>query len=428
MNQSNIFSRWLNYLEVPYSKYFSEKLFQEHPHKYTLYGISNLLSSYGIENVCVELKDKESIFDLSTPFLARLSDDFVIVKSVDRERVLYDWYGEDITMSVEAFMNDWSGVVLLAYPDEISIEQNYKKHIKEELMRKGKCIYIIMSCFVLYASAFLIRGYEDFPVLLLSIIGTVTNAGGFYVSYLLLLKQLHIQSSIADRICNTIKRSSCNDVLESKASKLFGMFGWSEIGMAYFAVNLCAIALTSQVFHCLLLLSVCSLVYVFWSLWYQRFKAHSWCPLCLIVQAVFVIQVAGYAVAYIFTNKMIEFTGLDFVLLFVGYTLVLFTLNKLLSTFVSAQKAQQLKTIKKVVLRGAKTLSVHEMKELHGGSAVIPPVESSGCYLRCKDKIILSEELEGCSICLASGTEMYCKASGSAEYILRYTCKSGVEV
>lgn len=72
MNQSNIFSRWLNYLEVPYSKYFSEKLFQEHPHKYTLYGISNLLSSYGIENVCVELKDKESIFDLSTPFLARL--------------------------------------------------------------------------------------------------------------------------------------------------------------------------------------------------------------------------------------------------------------------------------------------------------------------------------------------------------------------
>lgn len=307
-----------------------------------MYGISNLLSSYGIENVCVELKDKESIFDLSTPFLARLSDDFVIVKSVDRERVLYDWYGEDITMSVEAFMNDWSGVVLLAYPDETSIEQNYKKHIKEELMRKGKCIYIIMSCFVLYASAFLIRGYEDFPVLLLSIIGTVTNAGGFYVSYLLLLKQLHIQSSIADRICNTIKRSSCNDVLESKASKLFGMFGWSEIGMAYFAVNLCAIALTSQVFHCLLLLSVCSLVYVFWSLWYQRFKAHSWCPLCLIVQAVFVIQVAGYAVAYIFTNKMIEFTGLDFVLLFVGYTLVLFTLNKLLSTFVSAQKAQQL--------------------------------------------------------------------------------------
>lgn len=32
------------------------------------------------------------------------------------------------------------------------------------------------------------------------------------------------------------------------------------------------------------LINLCALPYSFWSVWYQRFKAKQWCPLCLIVQ------------------------------------------------------------------------------------------------------------------------------------------------
>ena len=64
------------------------------------------------------------------------------------------------------------------------------------------------------------------------------NLFGVYISYLLVLKQLHIQSQYADKICSLFSKSDCNNVLESDAAKLWGFFGWSEIGLGYFSANI----------------------------------------------------------------------------------------------------------------------------------------------------------------------------------------------
>lgn len=343
MNQSNILSRWLKYLEVSHSEHFTEKLFQDHPYKYTLYGISRLLSSYNIENVCVKLEDKNTLHELSVPFLAILAEDFVIVKSVDRDRVVYDWYGEDIIMPLADFMKGWSGVVLIAYPDEKSIEPDYRKHKMEDYLQRSKYAMVMMICFALFLYAFLSRENSNLTDFSVFIVGTITNVCGLYISYLLFLKQLHIQSDIADRICNAMRSGSCNDVLESSASKLFGIYGWSEIGIAYFSVNLCAIALASQIFDCLLLLSMASMGYVIWSVWYQRFRAHSWCPLCLIVLSTFVIQCVGYSAICILAHKEIVVSIFDMALLLAGYAMALLILHLLSPLLVSVQKEQQLR-------------------------------------------------------------------------------------
>ncbi len=113
----------------------------------------------------------------------------------------------------------------------------------------------------------------------------VANGFGIYIGYLLILKQLKIQHSHADKICSIFKkRSSCNDILGSPASKFAGVISWSEVGLGYFTSNMLLLVLFPALVHYLALINICALPYTLWSVWYQRFRAHIWCPLCLIVQ------------------------------------------------------------------------------------------------------------------------------------------------
>jgi protein-disulfide isomerase len=73
-------------------------------------------------------------------------------------------------------------------------------------------------------------------------------------------------------------------VLETKAAKLFGVFGWSEIGLGYFSANLLMLVVTPFFVSFLAIINLFTLPYGIWSIWYQKVKAKQWCPLCLIVQ------------------------------------------------------------------------------------------------------------------------------------------------
>ena len=41
----------------------------------------------------------------------------------------------------------------------------------------------------------------------------------------------------AERICSVIEKGGCDTVLSTKSFKFFGLFGWSEVGFAYFSVK-----------------------------------------------------------------------------------------------------------------------------------------------------------------------------------------------
>jgi hypothetical protein len=112
----------------------------------------------------------------------------------------------------------------------------------------------------------------------------LVNCMGAYISYLLVLKQLRIHSRYADKICSLFSRSDCNNVLGTKASKLFGVFGWSEIGLGYFTANVLLLLFLPDTVSLLVWVNILTLPYTVWSVWYQKAKAKQWCPLCLIVQ------------------------------------------------------------------------------------------------------------------------------------------------
>ena len=298
INNTNIFINFLKLLKVKHTKEFTNWYFNEHPHKYNLFGLSGMLTDYGIENVATRIVEKENdIFEIETPFIAHFAGDFVTVHKVESDKVSFLWRGTNHVLPVSEFLEAWSGVVLLAELSEISIEPDYKNHKKKERLDfLKKTLLSVSICLILI---FAYPNHSLYTNIGISIL-LLLNLLGVYISYLLLQKQMHIQSRYADKICSLFKHNDCNNVLESPAAKLWGIFGWSEIGLGYFSTNVLFCLFLPNAVSLLAILNVLTLPYSFWSVWYQKKKAKQWCVLCLIVQVLlWTLFIANWLLGYI---------------------------------------------------------------------------------------------------------------------------------
>lgn len=339
-NHQSLFSRFIKALGVAHTSEYTERIFQEYPYKYSLYGLSKLLAKYHVPNEALRLKDKGVISLMDVPFIAEASHDLVIVKRVDKGQVCYDWYGEDITLPADEFVRMWTGVVLIARPDALSAEPEYALHKKANDVERFKSVAFLV-CLIGLLTYFGIENavFSSWGLGLMAL----SNVVGAYLSYLLLQKQLHVQNATADRICNLWKKSSCNNVLETPAAKLLGTVGWSEVGMAYFVTNVAVCMLCPSWLGYLGVLSVLSLGYAAWSIWYQAVRAHSWCPLCLLVQGVFAVQTINFFSSQLLGGFVYFSIDMGVVALLVCYILFLLLINKLTSQLAETDQVVQWK-------------------------------------------------------------------------------------
>jgi len=78
---ADTFTVFLDLLGVKYTGSFSSEYFNEHPHKYNLYGLSKMLSDYGVENAVIRVAGKEQALpDIKIPFIALFGGDGVSSK------------------------------------------------------------------------------------------------------------------------------------------------------------------------------------------------------------------------------------------------------------------------------------------------------------------------------------------------------------
>ena len=108
-------------------------------------------------------------------------------------------------------------------------------------------------------------------------------------------KELGLHSKSLDKFCEASENNSCDDVLNSKGATIFGVFKLSDVGIVYFSGIILSIFLFSltasetsiQLFYNL---SVLSLLFIPYSIYYQWRVIKKWCPLCIIVIGVLLIQ------------------------------------------------------------------------------------------------------------------------------------------
>lgn len=281
MSKMRILENLVKLLKVKFAKAYLQKLFNENPYQNTLFGISNMLSEYGIKHTSFKVKDVEEIKSIDSPFMVNFEGKMVLVDQLTDEDISCFLEGKKINITFDRFAQVWDKIVLVVEIFHSSEESNYKKHQELYLFNIVRKYTFIPTILLLIIAGLVINDtYHSLGVISLLLLNII----GVYVGWLLIQKQQHIPNDHADRICSMLKKGNCNSVLASPAAKIMGVIGWSEIGLGYFISNCVVAVLTPHLIPYLALINMAGLPYSIWSVWYQKHKVKQWCPLCLIVQ------------------------------------------------------------------------------------------------------------------------------------------------
>ncbi|MFT6961814.1 MAG: putative membrane protein [Flammeovirgaceae bacterium] len=292
---SQLLKHYLNSQSISFTNHYLNPLPQN-----SLSTLSNLLFDYKIPNMTVRL-EAEDLSEIPYPAIAYLADEeFVVLEKLTDNKIYYQHPKTgSVSESLAEFSEKWSGITILAEPDSNSKEPNYKANKKAEklgVFRKSALVFI----------ALLILGFTIFKLQNLTFAGMAfLKVIGIALSVLLLIAQSDQNNSLVQKLCNVSKKTSCQTVLDSKASKLFGWLSLSELGLVYFSGGFFVLLLSSfwvgsiQTLPFLAWLSVLALPYTLFSVYYQKFVVKQWCPLCL---GVLVLLWLEFALGFQFLN------------------------------------------------------------------------------------------------------------------------------
>ena len=133
-------------------------------------------------------------------------------------------------------------------------------------------------------------------------------------------------------------------MLESKAAKLFGLIGLSEIGFGYFLVYILLILFSPTLISAIVIINILMLPFTFWSVWYQWIKAKQWCVLCLIVLVLlWSIFIVNSLLGYL---QLAEFSFIELINLIVTcccYFILILGINLLVPKFNTEKNTQALR-------------------------------------------------------------------------------------
>ena len=290
-----LFTDFLEQLGVPHTKKWSSMRFEAYPPKMALEGTSDLLFEYHVRNEITHVTpDVETLLGLKPPFIARTKKDgLVIVTAVSAERTDYiAKYHRPHSEPTAAFADRLTGECLTATPRPDASEPDFADHRYKAVAETVMTWSLVALASAMAVYFFVTNGlWRQWW----TVVQTIFYASGLYISYLLVLKDSHVESAAADSVCSVIQATGCSTVLGDKASRLFGLIGWCEIGFTYFSVSLLALLLfPAATLPYLPWIAVCCLPYTIWSVCYQKFRIHAWCTLCLCIQTLLWLSAMTY--------------------------------------------------------------------------------------------------------------------------------------
>lgn len=282
-----LFERFLLQAGILHTRRYARKVFLTCPLRNTLWGMSRLLRLYGVRPLAMRIANKKRLGELPVPFIAELAGEAVIVERVADGQVAYSRHSGEDTVAADVFAEQWTGVVLLAETGTKTGEPDYEKHRSEERrLRLENFAAILCGMFVVVVCLSCAHSYS-----IVALLSVLLNGIALSVCYLLMQKVLHKENKITDRICGFLRQGSCDDVLNTKAAKLGGVYSWSECGFSFFSCNILLVLLFPKVADTgLPLVFLCALPFTLWSVWYQGYKVKKWCPLCLLIQFIVWLQ------------------------------------------------------------------------------------------------------------------------------------------
>ncbi len=306
INNNNL--RWacqslLNYFGVKNTALAVTKLINNHLEYPSLLAIVDCLSRYGIESAAIR-KGNYEYSDFEIPFICSIQQPnwssaiFTIVADVDKKNSNISYLNPVTDSIISCSLRDFEkidkGIILLTdasnKKDEVNYTKNKQKLRKQNLLQYIP-VYLAIFC-TLIATIDIQKNYHaDYSWLSLSFL--LTSFFGLGISVLLAWHEVDAHNPFLKEVCGGQgKKVNCDAVLTSTQSSFLGI-SWSLWGFSYMTtLFLTQIFFTNQPLF-LLISALSSLVvfpYIFFSLLYQWRVIRQWCPLCLGIQGILVLN------------------------------------------------------------------------------------------------------------------------------------------
>lgn len=279
-----------NHYGVKYSAALYQIL-KEHPDFPSFLSFQYILHRMGKDSFAIHTSYEE-LTNMPAPFIVHgvtNVDLFLFITKATAESVqIIDEKGKEESIKKEDFEKMWDGNILIIdnLPGKINIPSKSKLDL---FIKLAKYPFLILCLVALCTYSLILKGVGDilFYVYLLVLLG------GLGTSILLFIEQIDKYNVHIKRLCSSNGSKSnidCSSILDFKDAYFMGLASWSDIGFVYFTSLLTILLVlpfgTSQAF--INILSLFSIGYVCYSLFYQKFVAQKWCTLCLSVQTIFI--------------------------------------------------------------------------------------------------------------------------------------------
>jgi uncharacterized membrane protein len=299
-------------LNLPISDAVLRQQTANRPFSVPFRNIVNILPDLNIDAALFEFKKEEfaNINDFNFPCLVLLNDKdknySAIVSKVENGLVHYQTIQQQIVDKWIDFVNVWSGHTLLIFPKDEENKENLRENKQKESFGKpeaakmGVSILAVALWLAVALHLFTPSSLLNFGLWHLKIFGVVISA-------LLIAHDINGENSLVNQLC-TLGKSDCNKVLEDKNAKLFGLISWSDLGFVYFVGSALFLLIGANnpqnTASLLFLINVPCVLFSFYSLWFQLFKAKELCYFCLAILGLFWIEFALFLLSDFVTFKL----------------------------------------------------------------------------------------------------------------------------
>jgi uncharacterized membrane protein len=323
-NATQVTINLLKALNVRVTSTTITEVLEQHPDYPSLLSITDCLKKWEIDNIALNVAP-EKLHEIPTPFIAHSKvgkGNFILVTNFNGSITYLDDTGQQRQKRTTDFFKEWDNVVLIAEPGKNAGEENYKKKYLKELTNKLRIPGILlMSLILITIFSFQIDSLAGTIFSLIKLSGIIVTGG-------LLWYETDKSNPFLREICSIGKLTNCSAVLQSKHAKFFGIISWSEIGFFYYAGSfiflLTSITNYSSSLAVVSYLNLLTLPYPLFSIFYQWRIIKQWCPLCLIIQGLLLLEFCtAYFGFWRVSSKIISFPAFEILPLIISFLLPL---------------------------------------------------------------------------------------------------------
>jgi len=329
-NTVSVIQKAIKYFGIPVTMESVSEALKSHPDYPTFRSICDTFREWNIDHYPLKYLPDE-LREVEPPYIVHFNrggERIAFVSEIKNERVTYyDSVNKKHTIGFKEFLEKCSGAIIILDPDEKSGEKEYRKKWQEEIITRAVIPVTLLSIlfFIVYT---IINQFLSGNIIpdKLKVLLYFTKVTGIIFSVLLVLHEFEIHFSLTEKLCHLSKATNCSTVLNDRASKFFGWFGWADTGIIYFTGSfLYLLQSNDQLGYPLLaILAALSLPYPLYSVYYQGFVLKKWCPLCLGVQIVLIIE---FIILFpVFSNLIVSFKELTHIILTFLFTGVVYCL------------------------------------------------------------------------------------------------------